>query len=213
MRDLPHILLAVDHELVLNALIKLLTPYFHVIGTASNADELLSLAPQLEPDLVIVDTQTLRLNGHNATDQLKQLVPSTKLIVLDMSEDAGVGTVDLQKWVSGLVDKRSAGAALIRVIRRALKAKANVPAKMLQRAFDRFVSDLRITHEKRLTPRQREVLQLLAEGRTMKEAADMLHITTRTIAFHKYRMMEAFGLETNSDLFRFAIAERVITAP
>jgi DNA-binding NarL/FixJ family response regulator len=208
----PHILIAADHRVVVRALTKLLEPHFHIVGTAYNARELLDLAAQCTPDLVILDKKMLPSNGRNTTEQLKQLVPCTKQIVLSMSDDAEVGTAGLQKWVSGLIDKRSAGTALTRVIRRVLKAKAGVPPRMAQRAFDRFVRDLRTDREKSLTPRQREVLQLLAEGRTMKEAADTLHITTRTIAFHKYRMMEAFGLETNSDLFRFALAERVITA-
>jgi DNA-binding NarL/FixJ family response regulator len=82
-----------------------------------------------------------------------------------------------------------------------------------QKLVDRFVQDPRTEHKKRLTSRQREVLQLLAEGRTMKEAADVLHVTARTIAFHKYKIMDEFGLKTNSDLLRFAIKERLITPP
>jgi len=197
---------------MVDALTKLLEPHFHIVGAVSCTKELLEVAPQLKPDLLILEKKMLSLNGYNTSEQLKRLLPGSKQIVLAMIDDAESETAGLQKWVSGLIENSSAGAALIRVIRRVLNAKAGVPPRMTQRAFDRFVRDLRTDREKKLTPRQREVLQLLAEGRTMKEAADMLHITTRTIAFHKYRMMEAFGLETNSDLFRFALAERLITA-
>jgi len=94
-----------------------------------------------------------------------------------------------------------------------LKGKSYVTPKVAQQLLDRFVRDPRRDHDKELTPRQRQVLQLLAEGRTMKETADFLHVTPRTIAFHKYRIMEEFGLKTNSDLVKFAIRERVVSPP
>jgi len=206
----PRILIAAHRELAAEALTRLLEPYFEIVGIVSNSRELLDSAPQLKPDLVILDIWMPSLNGQNVCEELKKLLPDTKQIVLAMNDDS---TASLEKWVSGVTFKHSTGTALIRTIRKVLKGKAYVPPRMTQRAFDRFVQDLHTGREKHLTPRQREVLQLLAEGRTMKEAADALHITMRTIAFHKYRMMEAFGLETNSDLFRFALQERLITAP
>ena len=199
------ILIAGDHKLVIGALTKLLGPYFEILGTVSNRRDLLDVAARFKPDLVILDIGI----PQDAGEQLNELLPNTKQIVLAMN-DSEPAAASLQKWVSGLLLKSSAGTALIRAIRRVLKGKSYVPPRMTQRAFDRFVRDLRTDHEKRLTPRQREVLQLLAEGRTMEEAADLLHISKRTIAFHKYTMMEDFGLETSSDLFRFAIEERVI---
>lgn len=208
-----HILIAADRKLVVEALTKLLEPRFKIVGTVSNSGELLEAARRLKPDLVILDIKVLPRNADNSSEQLKKLLPETKQIVLAMNYDAEREAASLRKWVSGLIEKSNAGAALIHAIRRVLKGKANVSPRMTQRAYDSFLRNLRADHEKHLTARQREVLQLLAEGHTMKEAADLLHITARTIAFHKYRMMETFGLETNSDLFRFALEKRVITTP
>jgi DNA-binding NarL/FixJ family response regulator len=102
---------------------------------------------------------------------------------------------------------------LVKAVWGALKGKSYVTPKIAQQLLDRFVRDPRHDHDKELTPRQRQVLQLLAEGRTMMEAAGLLHLSPRTVAFHKYKIMEEFGLKTNSDLVRFAIRERVIAAP
>jgi DNA-binding NarL/FixJ family response regulator len=198
--------------LVAGALRKLLEPRFEIVGAVYNCTDLLDVAARLKPDLVILDLGMLSLNGQNISEQLKELLPDIKQIVLAINDGPELAADSLQKWVSGFLLKSSAGTALIRSIKKVLKGKAYVPPRMTQRAFDRFIRDLRTEREKRLTPRQRKVLQLLAEGRTMKEAAEELHITPRTIAFHKYRMMEEFGLETNSDLFRFAVEERVISA-
>jgi DNA-binding NarL/FixJ family response regulator len=108
--------------------------------------------------------------------------------------------------------KKSAATELIKAIREALRGRSYVTPKVAQGMQDEFVRDARTDRQKELTSRQREVLQLLAEGRTMRETADELHVTPRTIAFHKYRIMEDFGLKNNSDLVKFAIRERVISA-
>jgi DNA-binding NarL/FixJ family response regulator len=177
------------------------------VGTATNSKELVELASRLNPDLVILDRGL-----QDAGDQLKELLPNTKQIVLTMDEDYELEAASLERWVSGFPLKSPAGRKLILAIGQVLKGTSNITPGTPQKAFDRFLRDLRANPEKRLTPRQRDVLQLLGEGCTMREAAEVLHVTTRTIAFHKYKMMEAFGLKTNSDLFRFAIKEGVITA-
>ena len=192
--------------LVVGTLAKLLETRFEIVGTATNSKELVELASRLNPDLVILDRGL-----QDAGDQLRELLPNTKQIVLTMDEDYELEAASLERWVSGFPLKSPAGRKLILAIGKVLKGTSNITPGTPQKAFDRFLRDLRANREKRLTPRQRDVLRLLAEGRTMKEAAEVLHVTTRTIAFHKYTMMEAFGLKTNSDLFRFAIKKRVIT--
>jgi DNA-binding NarL/FixJ family response regulator len=187
-------------------LAKLLETRFEIVGTAADSKELVEVASRLNPDLVILDSRL-----QDAGDQLRELLPNTKQIVLTMDEDYELEAVSLEGWVSGFPLKSPAGRKLILTIGKVLKGTSNITPGTPQKAFDRFLRDLRANREKRLTPRQRDVLRLLAEGRTMKEAAEVLHVTTRTIAFHKYTMMEAFGLKTNSDLFRFAIKNRVIT--
>jgi len=128
-----------------------------------------------------------------------------------MCEDPDLAREALRNWASGYLLKKSAASELIKAIREALRGRSYVTPKVAQRLQDEFVRDPRTARQKELTSRQREVLQLLAEGRTMKETADELHVTPRTIAFHKYRIMEDFGLKNNSDLVKFAIRERVIS--
>jgi DNA-binding NarL/FixJ family response regulator len=206
MATRPRILAAGGRTLVVGTLAKLLETRFEIVGTAADSKELVEVASRLNPDLVILDRRLL-----DAGDQLRELLPNTKQIVLTMDEDYELEAASLERWVSEFPLKSPAGRKLILAIGKVLKGTSNITPGTPQKAFDRFFRDLRANREKRLTPRQRDVLRLLAEGRTMKEAAEVLHVTTRTIAFHKYTMMEAFGLKTNSDLFRFAIKKRVIT--
>ena len=173
----------------------------------------MATAPGLKPDVIVIDISMPLLNGMDAGRELKRLLPRTKLIALTMNEDCEVASEALRSWASGYLLKKSAGSELVKAIREVLKGKSYVTPKVAQQLLDRFVRDPRRDHDKELTPRQRQVLQLLAEGRTMKETADFLHVTPRTIAFHKYRIMEEFGLKTNSDLVKFAIRERVVSPP
>jgi len=207
MATRPRVLAASNHRFAIEALAKLLDTAFEIVGTAANSKDLLDVAATLKPDLVILDR-----GMQDAGDQLREASPNTKQIVLTFADEFEVAAAAPQECVSGFPLKSPAGRKLILAIRKVLKGTSKITSGAPQMALDRFLRDLRVDREKRLTPRQRDVLQLLAEGRTMKEAGKVLHITTRTIAFHKYAMMEAFGLKTNSDLIRFAIREGVITA-
>jgi DNA-binding NarL/FixJ family response regulator len=209
----PRILLADDHTLVVEAFKNLLEPQFEVVGTVADGRALLEVAPKLAPDVILVDLAMPSLNGMDAGERLKQSLPNTKLIVLTMTEDASVAAEVMKRWANGFLLKKSAGSELIRAIKEVLKGESYITPKMAKRLLDEFVRDPHPAQPKSLTPRQREVLQLLAEGHTMKEVADVLHVTPRTVAFHKYRIMDEFGLKTNSDLVRFAIKEHVVTAP
>jgi DNA-binding NarL/FixJ family response regulator len=209
----PRVLLADDHTMVAEALRKLLEPEFEVVATVFDGRALVTLATELKPDVIVVDIGMPLLSGMDAGRELKQLMPRTKLIVLTMNEDCENATEALRSWASGYLLKKSAGSELVKAIREALNGKSYVTPKVAQQMLDQFVRDPRHHHTKELTPRQRQVLQLLAEGRTMRETADFLHVTPRTIAFHKYKIMEEFGLKTNSDLVRFAIRERVVSQP
>jgi DNA-binding NarL/FixJ family response regulator len=209
----PRILLADDHTLVVEGFRKLLEPEFEIVGVASDGRALLAAALQQKPDVIILDIGMPFLSGIDAGRELKRLVPRTRLIVLTMNEDPDIAREALRQWASAYLVKKSAGTELTTAIREVLKGKSYVTPRLAQRLMDEFVRDPRIGRTKELTPRQREVLHLLAEGRTMKETADLLHLTPRTIAFHKYRIMEEFGLKTNSDLVRFAIREHIVSLP
>jgi len=209
----PRVLLADDHTLVVEAFTKLLEPEFEVVGTVADGRALLASALRLSPDVVVIDLGMPLLNGMDAGHELKHSLPQAKLIVLTMSEDYDLAAEALRHWASAYLLKKSAGSELVKAIRQVLKGNTYVTPKVAQRLLEEFARNPRPERTKALTPRQREVLQLLAEGRTMKEVAAILNLATRTVAFHKYRIMEEYGLKTNSDLVRFAIREHIVTQP
>jgi len=204
------IVLADDHTLVAEAFKRLLEPEFEVVGAVADGRALLREAPELKPDVVLVDLNMPLLNGLDASEQLKQLLPRTKIIVLTMNEDAEIAHETLHKWASGYLLKKSAGSELVKAVREVLNGAKYVTPALENQLAELISGDSRSDTARALTPRQREVLQLLAEGHTMKEAAAILHVATRTVAFHKYRIMQEFGLENNSDLLRLAIRQRLV---
>jgi DNA-binding NarL/FixJ family response regulator len=202
-----------DHTLIVDAFKKLLEPEFEVVATVSDGRALLRTAYESKPDVAIIDLGMPLLNGADAGQELKKLLPQIKLLVVTMSEDYELAAHALKHWASGFLLKKSAGTELIKAIREILKGNSYVTPRVAQRLLEEFVRDPRPDRSRHLTPRQREILQLLAEGRTMKEVAAILNVATRTVAFHKYRIMEEFGLKTNSDLVKLAIKEHIISAP
>jgi len=171
---------------------------------------LLRAAPALKPDVVLVDLNMPLLNGLDASEQLKQNSPRIKIIVLTMNEDPDIAAETLEKWASGYLLKKSAGSDLLKAVRDVLRGGKFVDPALEAAVLNRATRDARPDSARALTPRQREVLQLLAEGHTMREAAAILNVATRTVAFHKYRIMQDFGLENNSDLLRFAMKQGLV---
>lgn len=204
------ILLADDHTLVVDAFRKLLEPEFEIAGTATDGRSLLAAALQLKPEVVIVDLGLPLLNGIDAGRELKRLMPHVKLLVVTMNEDCAVAAQALREWASGYLLKKSAGSELTLAVRELLRGKSYVTPKVAQQLLDEFIHEPEMQRRKILSPRQREVLQLLAEGRTMRETATILKLTSRTVAFHKYRIMREFGLRNNSDLLKLAIREHLV---
>ena len=209
--DRPRILIADDHTLVAEAFKNLIEPEYHVVKMVADGRSLLIAAKELKPDLVLLDLGMPLLNGLDAGLELKKLLPKTKLIVLTMNQDADVASKALRQWASGYLLKKSAGVELKKAIFEVLRGHSYVTPSIAQKLMDEFIRDPHPDRTKELTQRQRQVLQLLAEGRSMKEAAAVLDIAVRTIAFHKYRIMEDFGLKTNADLVRFALREHIIS--
>jgi DNA-binding NarL/FixJ family response regulator len=207
----PRILIADDHTLVAEAFKNLIEPEYEVVKMVADGRSLLIAAKELKPDLVLLDLGMPLLNGLDAGLELKKLLPKTKLIVLTMNQDADVASKALRQWASGYLLKKSAGVELKKAIFEVLRGHSYVTPSIAQKLMDEFIRDPHPDRSKELTQRQRQVLQLLAEGRSMKEAAAILDIAVRTIAFHKYRIMEDFGLKTNADLVRFALREHIIS--
>jgi DNA-binding NarL/FixJ family response regulator len=206
------IVLADDHTLVLQAFAKMLEAEFEVPAVFSDGRSLLKAMPALKPDAIVLDIGMPILNGLDAGRQLKKLLPSVKLIFLTMHEDPGLAAEAIRAGGSAYLLKTSAAAELVKAIREALKGRVYITPVIARRMEDSFIRNPAAKHAtKELTQRQREVLQLLAEGRPMKEAAYMLGVSTRTIAFHKYRMMEQLGLKSSAELIQFAVSQHLIS--
>src|SRR5437773_200043 len=208
---LPRAILADDHTLVAEALHGLIAAQFDVVATVADGHALLASALALKPDVIVVDVAMPLLNGLEAGRRLKQKMPGVKLIFLTMNEDPELAVEAMKSGASGYVLKKSAASELLQAIQSALRGKPYVTqqiARGMQEAFIRHPQGR--SHQESLTPRQKEIVQLLAEGRTMKEAADILRVAPRTVAFHKYRIMQDLGLRTNADLIHFAIRSRIV---
>lgn len=203
------LLLADDHTLLMDAFKKLLEPDFEIVGSVNDGQALLTEAGRLRPDAILVDLGLPLLNGLDAGQMLKHLLPQTKLLVVTMNEDAGIAQKALQ-WASGYVLKKAAGTELVHAIRELVRGRTYVTPVIARQLEREFINNPDWDGERKLTFRQREVLQLLAEGLSMKQAADKLCLTPRTVAFHKYRIMEEFDLHNNTDLLKLALKEDLL---
>ena len=205
------VLLADDHRLLLQAFEKLLQPDFEVVGTVSDGRALLTAARELKPDVIVLDISMPLLNGMVAAERLKKMMPEVKLIFLTVNEDAGFASEAMRIGASGYLLKSSAASELFHAIEVALEGRTYVTPLIMQDMVTSLANGRQPNEASaKLTTRQREVLQLLAEGHTMKEVANILDLSPRTIAFHKYRIMEELNLKTNAHLFQFAIKHGVI---
>ena len=208
----PRVLIADDHTLVAEACVKLLEPEFDVIGTFANGQALLAAAPELKPDVIVLDVGMPLMNGLEAGKRIKKLLRAVRIVYLTMNTDIGIAAEAFRGGASGYLLKSSAAAELVTAVREVLKGKQYL-SPLVANDAEAFFLEARISHmgQEKLTNRQREVLQLLAEGRSMKEVAYILKLTPRTVAFHKYKIMERLRVRTNSELVQYAIREHIIS--
>jgi DNA-binding NarL/FixJ family response regulator len=204
----PRILMADDHLMLLEAFKALLEPDFEVVGTVTDGRTLLEEFSRLHPDVVLLDVAMPLLNGLDAGRQLKAQRRSVKLIYLTMNPDPDLAGEALRLGASGYVLKSSAAQELKQAIHEALRGRSYITPLITRDVVGSLIQQR--TSRSELTARQREVLQLLAEGKSMKEAAAILDLTPRTVAFHKYRMMEQLRLKTSAELVRFAVQQGVV---
>ena len=204
------VLLADDHTLLLGAFEKLLAPEFDVVGTVSDGRELVAAAQRLKPDVIVLDIGMPLLNGLEAGRQIKHLLPDTKLVFLTMNEDSDLAAEAFRAGASAYLLKRSATAELVTAIREVINGRSYVTPLVTAGLVGSFMQpqDKKPLHQ--LTPRQREVLQLLAEGHSMKQVADLLHVTPRTVQFHKYSMMQQLGIKSSAELIQFAVRQHIV---
>ena len=207
----PRLILADDHTIIVEAFRKLLEPEYEVVAAVSDGRALLETAPKIKPDVIVVDIGMPLMNGLEAGVRLRELMPTAKVIFLTMNEDPDLAVEAMRCGASGYLLKSSAASELTHAIQKALKGQTYVTPQIARGMQKAFIKNPQATmHAKNLTPRQREVVQLLAEGKSMKEVASVLNVTPRTVAFHKYRVMEELNLKTSADLIQFAIKSRIL---
>ena len=207
----PRVLLADDHALLLGAFEKLLTPECEIVGQVSDGLALVAEAEKLKPDIVVLDIVMPHLNGLVAGRKIKQTLRDVKLVFLTMNDEAELVTEAFRAGASAYVLKQSAPSELITAIRAVMQGRSYVTPLVT----DGLVGSLLNIDDGRqriheLTPKQRIVLQLLAEGKSMKEAAAALNLTPRAVAFHKYRMMEQLNLKSTAELIRYAVRHHIV---
>jgi DNA-binding NarL/FixJ family response regulator len=200
--------MADDHLMLLEAFKAMLAPDFDIVGLVTDGRTLLEEFARLNPDVVVLDIGMPLLNGLDAGRQLKAQRRSVKLIYLTMNPDPDIAGEALRLGASGYVLKSSAAQELKQAIHEALRDRSYITPLITRDVVGSLTQQRMPGHA--LTDRQREVLQLLAEGKSMKEAAAILDLTPRTVAFHKYRMMEQLRLKTSAELVKFAVREGVV---
>lgn len=209
----PSILLADDHKIVLEGLRSLLTDDFELIGTATNGRDMVDLCLRLRPDVLVADITMPLLNGIDAAGQLRAQGSTAKLVFLTMHSDQTYATRALEAGASGYVLKHAASDELVSAIRQALRGEIYLSPALRTPALDQMLAGRDRPNAKaiaELTGRQREVIQLLAEGKSAKEIAAVLNISPRTAETHKYKIMDELGLKTSAELVQYAIRHGLI---
>jgi DNA-binding NarL/FixJ family response regulator len=206
----PRVILADDHTLLLEAFEKLLASECDVIAKVGDGRALVAAVQEHHPDVVVLDLAMPLLNGLEAARQIKQFDKAVRLVFVTMNEDPDLAAEAFRAGGSAYLLKRSAGSELLTAIREAMKHRSYVTPLVTEGMLGSLMHSSAEPASRQLTARQREVLQLLAEGKSMKEVAGILNVTARTVAFHKYRMMEQLKIKTNAELIQYAIRNHFV---
>jgi DNA-binding NarL/FixJ family response regulator len=206
----PRILIADDHALVIEGFRRILEEHYELVGMAGDGYQLLVAAKTVQPDIVILDISMPLLNGIDTARQLKKISPTAKIIIVTMHAGADYVRSAFEAGASAYVLKGSAVDELTLAIQAVLEGHSYITPLITKDLVEVYLST---ASEKRrdLTPRQREVLQFLAEGRTAKEIANLLRITSRTVEFHKTQIMEHLNLKTTADLIKYALTHGIVS--
>ncbi len=203
----PTIFLADDHSLFCELITESLDDRFDVVGSAHDGQTAVAEVARLKPDVVMLDVFMPLLNGLDAAMRIRESSPSTRIIFLTMCQDAGMANKALKVGALGFLVKTSAASELPEAIWSVLRGERHVTPSILEQ-MER--GECEEGQSPQLTSREREVIQLLAEGRPMKQVADLLKVSTRTVAFHKYGVMRKLGLRSSAELVRLAVAEGLV---
>jgi DNA-binding NarL/FixJ family response regulator len=206
----PHLLIADDHAIFAETLRVYLEKTFTVVGVVMDGRAMVTEALRLRPDVIVVDVSMPLLNGLDAARKIKEQVPNIKFVFLTMRDDPNLAAAALELGAIGFILKHSTGAELLKAITHILHGKPYLTPKL--RAEDWVATKVRARqYSKEMTPRQKEIVQLLAEGRSMKEIADILALSEKTVEFHKHQIRESFNLHSTADLVLFALKQGLIS--
>jgi len=209
----PRVILADDHTLILEALKNMLEPEFEVVGMFGDGLALMEGAPALNPNVIVLDIGMPAMNGLNAGQRLKQSIPRVKLVYLTMNHDPDMAGEAFRLGASAYLLKNSAATELQKAIREVVRGGYYVTPLMTKGMHGSYIQNFKLRKSPSpLTLRQKEVLQLLAEGRSMKEIAFVLNVSPRTVAFHKYTMMEHLSIRSNAELIEYAMRASIVAA-
>jgi DNA-binding NarL/FixJ family response regulator len=209
----PRILIADDHQILAEGLRGLLQPEFEVVGVVADGRELVAAARNHQPDVIVADITMPSLNGIEAAAQLRDLGVEAKVVFLTMHRDVAYARLAMEAGAAGFVLKHSAATELVTAVREALRGQTYVTPMIAGELLQSYREGISRPHDPahRLTARQREVLQLFAEGRSAKEVAAVLTISVRTAEVHKARILEVLGLRTTAELVQYAIRNGIIS--
>ncbi|MBT8039084.1 MAG: response regulator transcription factor [Gammaproteobacteria bacterium] len=207
----PRVLLADDHAIILEAFETLLSPHCEVVGAVTDGRELMKAASRLKPDIIVSDISMPQLNGLDACRKIRKIQPDVKLIFLTVNEDPDLVAEAMRSGADGYLLKNSAASELFQAIEAVLSRRTYITPLVANGMIGSLMNKAPGGRAiEKITTRQREVLQLLAEGNTMKQTARILCVTPRTVAFHKYRIMDELNIETSAELIKFAIKNGLV---
>jgi len=206
----PRVLLADDHHLLLGALEKLLEADCQIVGRVSDGHALVATARELKPDVIVLDVAMPLLNGLEAGRQIKQVLRSVKLIYVTMNEDPDIAAEAFRVGASAYLLKRSTPTELLTAIREVMLGRSYLTPLVTEKLVGSLLNGEEHKAGQELTSRQREILQLVAEGRSMKEIGALLEITPRTVAHHKYRLMDQLHVKSTAELVQYAVKHNIV---
>jgi DNA-binding NarL/FixJ family response regulator len=213
MSTRPTVIIADDHTLVAQACKKLLDREFDVVALVGDGRTLVRKATELRPNAIVIDIHMPLLNGLDAGQQICKILPGVKLLYVTMNPDPELAAEAFKRGASGYLLKSCAALEVLAALRSVLQGACFISPIIMKEAIAAISTESEATPgTELLTERQREVLQLLAEGRPMKQVADILNLTTRTVAFHKYRIMEALNLGRDAGIVRYALKNHILSA-
>ncbi len=207
----PRVILADDHPLIMDAVRNLLEPEFEIVGMFTDGQSLIEAAPTLNPNVIVLDIGMPNVNGLSAGERLKKLMPRVKLVYLTQNQDQDIAKEAFRIGASAYIVKTSAASDLVGAIREALRGGFYVSPVVTKGIVGPIMYTLKKGKSKnRLTLRQKEVLQLLAEGHSMKGAAFILNVSHRTVAYHKYTMMDHLSIRSSAELIEYAMKRSLV---